>query len=241
MDEAGSGTTATAAETTTSVDASTTTTDREPLSLQLRQGRAPVLDVLNSEDTQIIPSGVLSQPVFVDTTGRRRRRIRGLVFVAGAAAVMYAALVGVSLAGGPIGPENLLPFTDAQPGVVPSTSVAPQIDGAGQPVVPSAGVSGTVTTRPDRPATTRAGTAPVATGTGAAPGAGAPPTTGTANPVETTPPPAETTPVQTPRVTQEPTSPQPSEGGGEGGGEEGGLLGNVPVIGDLVGGIFPDV
>jgi hypothetical protein len=50
-------------------------------------------------------------PVFVDTTGRRRRRTRFAFYAIGGLSAAYAGLVGVSLAGGPIAPEELIPFS----------------------------------------------------------------------------------------------------------------------------------
>ncbi|MFD0584799.1 hypothetical protein [Dactylosporangium darangshiense] len=51
-------------------------------------------------------------PVFVDQSGKRRRRIRFGFYAVGGAGLTYAALIMVSLAGGPLTPEALVPFPD---------------------------------------------------------------------------------------------------------------------------------
>jgi hypothetical protein len=48
-------------------------------------------------------------PVFVDRSGKRRRRIRLASFAVGGVGLSYVALIGVSLLGGPISPQTLLP------------------------------------------------------------------------------------------------------------------------------------
>lgn len=52
----------------------------------------------------------VASPVFVDATGRRRRRIRRAAFGLGIAAGSYCAVVVVSLLGGPVPPNVLLPL-----------------------------------------------------------------------------------------------------------------------------------
>ncbi|MFI5840769.1 hypothetical protein ACIA8K_13780 [Catenuloplanes sp. NPDC051500] len=62
-------------------------------------------------------------PVFVDATGRRRKRVRRLAYAVGALCMVYTGMVGVSLAGGPVSPHALLPFPEvlenALPGLLP--------------------------------------------------------------------------------------------------------------------------
>ncbi|GGM05904.1 hypothetical protein ACFFX1_26820 [Dactylosporangium sucinum] len=78
-------------------------------------------------------------PVFVDTTGRRRRRIRLLGNMVGAAALTYAVLVpaAVLLVGGPLQPDRLLPpepasSASAVPGTTPGASAASRPAGTGK-------------------------------------------------------------------------------------------------------------
>jgi len=47
--------------------------------------------------------------VFSDPTGRRRKRVRRIGYFASSGCVVYMGLLGVSLSGGPISPEQLLP------------------------------------------------------------------------------------------------------------------------------------
>jgi hypothetical protein len=51
-------------------------------------------------------------PVFVDDSGKRGKRIRMAFYALGGLGLTYAALVAVSLAGGPLTPESLLPFPE---------------------------------------------------------------------------------------------------------------------------------
>jgi hypothetical protein len=51
-------------------------------------------------------------PVFVDTTGRRRRHISRIAYGLGGASLAYTVLLGVSLAGGPVSPYALRPFPE---------------------------------------------------------------------------------------------------------------------------------
>lgn len=57
-------------------------------------------------------AGEAAPPVFVDETGRRNRRLRFGVYAAGLLCLIYAGLVAISLAGGAVGPDALLPFPD---------------------------------------------------------------------------------------------------------------------------------
>ena len=64
-------------------------------------------------DTQVIAVSSPA-PVFVDSTGRRRKVLRGLAYAFGALCVLYGALVSVSLAGGPVSSRAVLPLPDLQ-------------------------------------------------------------------------------------------------------------------------------
>jgi len=48
-------------------------------------------------------------PVFVDTSGRRRRRVRALTVVAASTVAMIGGLLALALLGAPIGPVTFLP------------------------------------------------------------------------------------------------------------------------------------
>ncbi len=56
------------------------------------------------------PFEAAPEPVFVDDTGKRRRRIRLAFYAVGGVSLTYAGLVAVSLLGGPLKPESLIPF-----------------------------------------------------------------------------------------------------------------------------------
>jgi hypothetical protein len=60
-------------------------------------------------DTEVIVVSAAS-PVFVDSTGRRRRVLRRLSYAFGAICIVYGGLVTVSLAGGPVSPSAVLPL-----------------------------------------------------------------------------------------------------------------------------------
>ena len=74
-------------------------------------------DVLDS-------SGGDAPPVFVDTSGRRMRRLRLAVYAVGGLCAAYAGMMGFSLLGGPVSPRTLLPL----PGVPGGAIVAPDTD-----------------------------------------------------------------------------------------------------------------
>ncbi|MEV4760183.1 hypothetical protein AB0J86_34485 [Micromonospora sp. NPDC049559] len=84
--------------------------------------------------TTILPAMPEPPPVFVDGSGRRRRRVRRLAYGVGIVGLGYSVLVGVSLAGGPVAPRTVLPFSDGSaPTAVPSPdpSASAPADGAG--------------------------------------------------------------------------------------------------------------
>jgi hypothetical protein len=62
-------------------------------------------------DTEVIVVSAAS-PVFVDSTGRRRRVLRRISYAFGAICIVYGGLVTVSLAGGPVSPSAVLPLPD---------------------------------------------------------------------------------------------------------------------------------
>jgi len=89
-------------------------------------------------DTEVI---VVSSPapVFVDSTGRRRRLLRRLSYAFGGLCVLYGGLVSVSLAGGPVSSNAVLPLPDLRdddqeaagpkPAPIPAPSVSAQPPG----------------------------------------------------------------------------------------------------------------
>jgi hypothetical protein len=62
-------------------------------------------------DTEVI---LVAQPapVFVDSTGRRRRLLRRLAYGFGAFCMVYGGLISLSLAGGPVSPGAVMPFPE---------------------------------------------------------------------------------------------------------------------------------
>jgi len=64
-------------------------------------------------DTEVIKVSSPA-PVFVDSTGRRRRFLRRLAYGFGALCMLYGGLVSVSLAGGPVRSSAVLPLPDMQ-------------------------------------------------------------------------------------------------------------------------------
>src|SRR5437667_11318051 len=66
-----------------------------------------------------------SPPVFVDLTGRRRRRVRGTGGVAAGALVMVGALVVAALLGTSVGPSAFFP--DNTPAPSPVTTENPGV------------------------------------------------------------------------------------------------------------------
>jgi len=66
-------------------------------------------------DTEVIAVAQPS-PVFVDTTGRRRRVLRRVAYGFGALCMLYGGLVSVSLAGGPVSSSAVLPLPDLADG-----------------------------------------------------------------------------------------------------------------------------
>ncbi|WP_238006574.1 hypothetical protein KZZ52_47095 [Dactylosporangium sp. AC04546] len=120
-------------------------------------------------------------PVFVDTTGRRGRRIRLLCNVVGAAVLTYAVLVpaAVLLVGGSLQPYRLLPeparSASAAPGPVPTpaASAANRPAGTGKRTAgarpagssPAPGASPTVSAQPTGSASATPSRSPEPSGT----------------------------------------------------------------------------
>jgi hypothetical protein len=152
-------------------------------------------------------------PVFVDSTGRRRRLLRRLSYAFGAVCVLYGGLISVSLAGGPVSSSAILPLPDlggaaaeAHPTPTPRPTLASPkaraiIEALPRRDLPVAGNERLVVTRP---ATTPA--APRATSKPATPK----PSATTSKPVEST---ATPTPSVSPSASASPTpSTSPSTG-----------------------------
>jgi hypothetical protein len=62
-------------------------------------------------DTEVIALSAPT-PVFVDSTGRRRKMLRRLAYAFGALCMLYGGLISVSLAGGPVSSSAILPLPD---------------------------------------------------------------------------------------------------------------------------------
>ncbi|MGW4462987.1 hypothetical protein [Micromonospora sp. NPDC004704] len=127
---------------------------------------------MTESHTVVLAAVTEPPPVFVDATGRRRRFVRYVAYGVGALALTYTALVGVSLAGGPVNPGSVLPFADLvgrpQPPLPIPAPVAPadptptaQPSTSGDPALPDRAVrpSGTATgtATPNRTATATSG------------------------------------------------------------------------------------
>jgi hypothetical protein len=157
------------------------------------------------EATEVLASDDLSSPVFVDASGRRGKRIRIVFGVLGAATLVYGALVATSLAGGPLKPQQLLPFPelvnnlpvdDRPPAAQPGGKNTPN---AKAPVVITAKKIHTSSPANNGPVPAPTGApAPVVPGPGT--------TTTTAPPAEATDAPATPTPTATAQATPTPTT-----------------------------------
>jgi hypothetical protein len=88
----------------------------------------PTADV-DMPDTEVIVVAHPS-PVFVDSTGRRRRMLRKVAYGFGALCMVYGGLVSVSLAGGPVSSSAVLPLPnlddDEEDAVVARPSPTPE-------------------------------------------------------------------------------------------------------------------
>jgi hypothetical protein len=83
-------------------------------------------------DTEVLVVSAPS-PVFVDSTGRRRRHLQRLAYVFGAVCALYGGLISVSLAGGPVSATAIrslpdLPDHEVEPGQArPSPTPEPTV------------------------------------------------------------------------------------------------------------------
>jgi uncharacterized membrane protein YgcG len=77
----------------------------------LQEQESTQSDDRDIRDTEVIVVPAPS-PVFVDTTGRRRRLLRRLSYAFGAVCMLYGGLVSVTLAGGPVSTSAILPLPD---------------------------------------------------------------------------------------------------------------------------------
>lgn len=116
-------------------------------------------EVIDSQDRSALP-------VFVDATGRRRRRLRRLGYAAAALCGGYSIMIGISLAGGPVNPQTLLPNVGGggDTKVVPSPKHRPPSDD-GPAALPHPRPSGPVQAPVVAPVPRASGSAP----SGAAP------------------------------------------------------------------------
>jgi len=164
----------------------------------------------------------MPEPVFVDDTGKRRRRIRLAFYAVGAVSLTYAGLVAVSLLGGPLKPESLLPFP--QTFNRPANATPSPMTGEAAHLLKKAGRAGATPHPSGKPGTANPANAIVAPPTlpvaGGTPGPGATTTpTPEATPTPTpTPTPSPNPPTPTPAPTDTNTNPAPAGPGGQGGG-----------------------
>jgi hypothetical protein len=163
------------------------------------------------EATDIIAKDDLSSPVFVDASGRRGKRIRIVFGALGAATLVYGALVATSLAGGPLKPQQLLPF----PELVNNLPVLDQGQPATQPGAKSTAAAkqaAVATAKKINPSNRPAQSGPIAVPTGSA--AATPGATATATPpAEATDAPPTIQPSTRPSASPTPTkSAEPTKG-----------------------------
>jgi len=179
-------------------------------------------------DTEVI---VLPHPapVFVDSSGRRRRMLRKVAYGFGALCMVYGGLVSISLAGGPVSSSAVLPLPDRaddndEEGVVvarPSPTPKPVTNqAAAQPILEVFPPRGAPIARPHeaRAVTPRSTAARPSPTPSAKPSA----TPTSAKPVEsavTKPPTSSSPPTSAGSGTPVPPQPPvPPNGGGQGGG-----------------------
>jgi hypothetical protein len=77
----------------------------------LHEPITPQPAVHDSLDTEVIVVAAPS-PVFVDSTGRRRKVLRRIAYAFGGLCMLYGGLICVSLAGGPVSSSAILPLPD---------------------------------------------------------------------------------------------------------------------------------
>jgi hypothetical protein len=190
---------------------------------------------LNSDtvNVEILPDDI--SPVFVDSTGKRRRRFRMIGFIAGGVGVVYGVMLGLSFVGGPISPHALLPVPGVPTAAVivtgpqPAGSMKPVSDGK---VTRTSGAQPrTSAASTPKPGTSTTGKAVLVVGSGTptpTPTAPSPDADPTPSPSQTTasptPTPTKTTPAVDPTTTSPaadppsspPASPPASAPGGAG-------------------------
>jgi hypothetical protein len=91
-------------------------TSQEPFTQHLSDPDCPDTEVILVEQPA---------PVFVDSTGRRRRVLRRFSYAFGAFCMVYGGLISLSLAGGPVSPNAVLPFPDLITGAGRTVEAAP--------------------------------------------------------------------------------------------------------------------
>lgn len=175
------------------------------------KGSSVVMRVANpGKIDSVALSETHSTPVFVDPTGRRQRLVRWLAVGVAGGCLAYAALLGVSLTGGPVTPPARLSLPELKahpqpPSPAPGPSQHPQmvaVAGAPDPVVPP----------PLPPTATASATPPSAAPSTAASPTAPSPKPPAAVPPSTTRPPQESTPTPSPTGTSNPgPSPQPTQ------------------------------
>jgi hypothetical protein len=204
----------------------------------LQEPQNPSIADIDMPDTEVI---VLAHPspVFVDSTGRRRRMLRKVAYGFGALCIVYGGLVSVSLAGGPVSSSAVLPLPDRADDNNEEGVVVARPSPTPEPVATRAAVQPILEVFPTRgapvirPRAARAVT-PRTTGARRSPAPSAKPTSVSAKPVESTAtkqPTSSSTPPSTGSTTpvgpQPPVAPQPpvpSTGGGSGGQGGGGAV-----------------
>lgn len=149
--------------------------------------------------------------VFSDPSGRRRKRIRRIGYAAAGGCVTYMGLVAVSLTGGPISPEAVLPpgLPEKVEGLLdPESSQAGRDAPAALADMPTQQPAA----QPDGEDWVNLGTAFNPPGSSATPQPGVSPTPGGDTPTTTPPVPAPTespVPVEPPATTQPPLPSEP--------------------------------
>lgn len=208
-----------------------------------RVSGAPIRSTRNGDQLTPNPYAPLvtrpegSTPVFVDATGRRRRRVRRIAYAVGAACLTYTGLVGASVIGHPARPGALTPLP------APADRPLPAVHQTRPPERPPTGVPLPDDPRadveavpmwlrrraPERPPAARASrvAAPRAESTPLPAPPAAPP------PEPTTPPPPDPTEPPAPEPTEppepEPTAPPVPEPAPEE------PLAGLPVVGPILG------
>jgi hypothetical protein len=223
----------------------------------------PIADVDPPDTEEIVVAH--PSPVFVDSTGRRRRMLRKVAYGFGALCMVYGGLISVSLAGGPVSSNAVLPLPDLADGggedeekgiVVAQPSPTPEpvttrtgAQAGAQPILEAFPTRGAPVPLPREaqgrpPRTTAAGVKPTRTPT---PTAKKPPTSASpTKPVESSPSKPPTPDVSGspsgsagPVAPLPPTTPAGGQAGGSGG-QAGGSGGQAGGSGGQAGGSTDD-